>query len=104
MSHGDSTTSEPREPGEPGEPGEHDPLRARRAQVARWTLLANRLGYLFLAVAVATFLVAFAVGFSSGPATVVVATFVVACVLLAPSIVIGYAVKAAARDDRARGL
>ena len=34
----------------------------------------------------------------------VVVTLVAACVLLAPSIVLGYAVKAAEREDRERGL
>lgn len=77
-----------------------DPVLRRRATVAKWTLLANRVGYLFLAVAMALFVVAFAVGFSSAMATAVIVTFVIGCVLLAPSIVLGYAVKAADRADR----
>ena len=81
-----------------------DPIRRRRAQVARWTLLANRVGYVLLAVAVALFFIAFVVGFSATMAGLVVATLIVAFVLLAPSIVLGYAVKAAERDDRERGL
>jgi heme/copper-type cytochrome/quinol oxidase subunit 3 len=81
-----------------------DPIRRRRAQVARWTLLANRIGYLFLAAAIALFFVALAVGFSGVMAGLVVATLVAAFVLLAPSIVLGYAVKAAERDDRERGM
>lgn len=81
-----------------------DPIRARRAQVAKWTLLANRVGYLFVALAMALFFIAFAVGFSSTMAGLVIATLVIGCVLLAPSIVIGYAVKAAEREDRERGL
>jgi lipopolysaccharide export LptBFGC system permease protein LptF len=81
----------------------HDPVRERRAQVARWSLLANRIGYLFVAVAMALFVIAFAVGFSSTMATLVIVSFVIGCVLLAPSIVIGYGVKAAEREDRERG-
>lgn len=88
---------------EPGVTG-HDPVRARRAQVARWTLLANRVGYLFVALAMALFFIAFAVGFSATMATLVIAALVVGCGLLAPSIILGYAVKAAERDDRERGL
>ena len=80
-----------------------DPVRARRAQVARWTALANRVGYLLLAVAVVLFFVALAVGFNATMATLVVAALVAACVLLAPSIILGYAVKAAEREDRERG-
>lgn len=81
-----------------------DPVRAKRAQVARWTLLANRVGYVLLAVAVALFFVALMLGFSAVMATLVIVTMVLSFVLLAPSIVLGYAVKAADRDDRERGL
>ena len=80
-----------------------DPVRVRRAQVAKWTLLANRVGYLFVASSIALFIIAFAVGFSSTMATLVIISFVIGCVLLAPSIILGYAVKAAERDDRERG-
>ena len=81
-----------------------DPVRARRARVARWTRLANRAGYALLAVAVVLFFVALATGFSATMATLVIAALVAAFVLLAPSIVLGYAVKAAEREDRERGL
>jgi Na+/proline symporter len=86
-----------------GDAREADPVRARRARVAKWTLLANRVGYLFVAAAIALFVIAFAVGFSSTMATLVVVTFVIGCVLLAPSIIVGSAVKAAEREDRERG-
>jgi hypothetical protein len=81
-----------------------DPIRHRRAQVARWTQLANRVGYVLLLAAIVLFFVALATGFSATMAGLVVAAMVAACVLLAPSIVLGYAVKAAERDDRERGL
>jgi len=50
-------------------------------------------------LAVAIFIIAFAVGFSSMLATTVVVCLVISFVLLAPSIVLGYAVKAAERED-----
>ena len=81
-----------------------DPIRRRRAKVARWTLLANRVGYVLLAVAVALFFTALIIGFTSTMAALVVVALVAACVLLAPSIVLGYAVKAAEREDRERGM
>ena len=84
-------------------PEEIDPIRVKRALVAKWTLLANRIGYLFVALAMALFIIAFAVGFSSVMANLVIISFVIGCVLLAPSIIVGYAVKAAERDDRERG-
>jgi hypothetical protein len=81
-----------------------DPVRARRQQVARWSLLANRIGYLFLAVAVAVFVIGFAVGFTPPVVAAVVACLVAGSALLLPSIILGYAVKAAEREDRERGL
>ena len=80
-----------------------DPVRERRAQIARWTLLANRIGYLFVALAIALFFIAFAFGFSPVMATLVIVSLIVGCALLAPSIILGYAVKAAERDDREHG-
>jgi hypothetical protein len=84
--------------------GAVDPIRIRRAQIAKWTLLANRVGYLFVALAMALFLMAFVLGFNSTMATLVIISFLIGCVLLAPSIIIGYAVKAAEREDRENGL
>ena len=81
-----------------------DPVRRRRERVRRAVTLANRTGYALLGVAVVVFFVAIATDFTSAKATVVVVTLVASCVLLAPSIVLGYAVKAAERDDRERGI
>ena len=88
----------------PDQPAVDDPVRARRAQIEKWSLIANRVGYLFVALALALFFISFAVGFSSAMATSIIVTFVIGCVLLAPSIIVGYAVKAAEREDRERGL
>jgi ethanolamine transporter EutH len=81
-----------------------DPVRARRRQVAKWTLLANRVGYLLFAVAMATFVLGFALGFTATVSAIVIACLVAGSLLLAPAIVLGYAVKAAEREDRERGL
>jgi hypothetical protein len=81
-----------------------DPIRQRRERIRRLVSLANRAGYLLLAVAVVVFFVAIATEFTSTMATIVIAAFIASCVLLAPSIVLGYAVKAADREDRERGL
>ena len=83
---------------------DEDPIRRRRAQVARWTLLANRVGYVLLAMAVALFFAALITGFTATMAVLIVIALVAAYVLLAPSIVLGYAVKTAEREDRQRGL
>jgi hypothetical protein len=81
-----------------------DPVRRRRAAVARWTQLANRLGYATLALAMVLFVLAFAFGFTATMAALIVAALMVSFVLLAPSIVLGYAVRAAERDDVERGI
>ncbi len=81
-----------------------DPVRARRQQVAKWTLLANRVGYLIFAVGIAVFVMGFVLTFNGLVAGIVITCLVAGSILLAPAIVLGYAVKAAERDDRERGL
>jgi hypothetical protein len=81
-----------------------DPVRQRRARIARVTLIANRVGYLLFGLAIALFVMAFAFGFKGPIVTAIIVTLVVGSILLAPAIVLGYAVKAAERDDLERGL
>jgi hypothetical protein len=81
-----------------------DPVRDRRARIATWTNLAKRVGYLAFLTALVAFLIALATDFNSAMAGVVVTALVVGCVVLAPAIIMGYAVKAAERDDRDRGI
>lgn len=87
----------------PGPLDPADPVRVRRAQVARLVAWGMRVGYALLAVAV----VAFVVGWFSGFTTLLtrlVALSMAGCTLtLAPSIVFSYAVRAAEREDRERG-
>lgn len=81
-----------------------DPVRARRQRIAKYTKLANRVGYLCWAVAVVTFIVGFAGSFNDTVSTIVTAMLIVGSVLLAPAIILGYAIKAAEREDRERGV
>lgn len=81
-----------------------DPVRARRQRISSLVLIANRIGYLLYALAIALFVMAFAFGFNSVLVTLVTISLVVGSILLAPAIVLGYAVKAAEREDRERGL
>ena len=66
--------------------------------------MANRLGYLCFGIAIVTFIIGFIVSFNGTVSAIVVASMIVGSVVLAPAIVLGYAVKAAERDDRERGL
>lgn len=81
----------------------HDPVRARRERIAHYNLLANRIGYLLWAFAMACFVMAFAFGFKGPLVTAVIVLLITGSVLLAPSIIVGYAVKAAERDDLENG-
>lgn len=81
-----------------------DPVRARRAAIAKWNRLATRVGYALFLVAIVMFFFALATDFSSGKVRVITISMLVGSALLAPAIVVGYAVKAAEKDDVARGL
>lgn len=80
-----------------------DPVLARRARAARLAEVGQRAGYGLLGLAVAGFLVGFFSGFPGPVVTAVTVALFAGSVVLAPAIVLGYAVKAAARDDRRRG-
>ncbi len=80
-----------------------DPVLRRRAQIARLADLGQKVGYGLFGVAVVAFVVAAVVGFSPAWVTVVVVAMVVGSVVLAPAIVLGFAAKAADREDREVG-
>ena len=79
-----------------------DPVRARRARMARLSAAGQRLGYACFALAMAAFAVGAVIGFSEPLVAAVVAALGVGSFALAPAIVLGYAVKAAEREDRER--
>jgi hypothetical protein len=80
-----------------------DPIAARREQMRRVALVANRVGYLLFGAAIAVFVIAFVVGFSAPLVAVITTCLVAGSLLLAPAIILGYAVKAAEREDREQG-
>jgi hypothetical protein len=81
-----------------------DPVRRRRAAIAAWTKRGTRLGY--LAFAAASVAVAWGLLDDFTPTMGRLATIglVAGCVLLAPSIVVSYMVKAAEKHDRELGV
>ena len=91
-------------PPSPSKTAANDPVRARRAAVAKWNTIAMRVGYALFLVAIVMFFVALATSFSQGKVTVITTSMIIGSALLAPAIVVGYAVKAAEKDDVARGL
>jgi len=80
-----------------------DPILVRRARIARWVGLAQRVGYGLLGVAVVAFVAGFVTGFPAAAVAVSVAGLIGACVVLPPAIIVGFAVKAAEREDRRAG-
>ncbi len=81
-------------------PRSDDPVLARRARYAAWSARGLRAGYLLLGVAVVAFVIGFSTGFPQAAVVLTIVALVGACVLLPPAIVIGFAVKAAEREDR----
>jgi membrane-bound ClpP family serine protease len=81
-----------------------DPVRERRALIARWVSLGQRAGYGLFLVAIVLFVVGFVTGFDGMVGPTIVGCLVVGSLVLAPAIVFGYAVKAAEREDRERGI
>ena len=65
--------------------------------------VGQRIGYGLFAVAVVAFFVGFVVGFDDAVVDLIVGTMIVGSIVLAPSIVFAYAVKAAERDDLEQG-
>ena len=80
-----------------------DPVRDRRARIARLVALGQRTGYSLFGGAIVLFVVGFATGFDGIVGSTIVGCLVGGSLVLAPAIVFGYAVRAAERDDRERG-
>lgn len=84
-------------------PAPADPVLVRRAQMERVAKLGKRIGYLALTVAIVAFGIGVASDLPAWSVTTVIVGFGIATVALVPAIIIGYAVKAGAREDRERG-
>lgn len=80
-----------------------DRILVQRARAARWASLGRRLGYLLFAFSLLVFTVGLIAGFSDAVSTAVVFSVIAGSVVLAPAIIVGYAVKAAVRDDIEHG-
>lgn len=95
-----SSGSDPtrRPPATPADP--HDPVVARRARIGGWAARAQQVGYALFAVAVLAFGYGAVSGFTPGVVRVVTLSLLVGSLVLAPSIVVGFGVRAAARDER----
>jgi hypothetical protein len=77
-----------------------DPVRQRRAQVARLAAVARRAGWAFFGLAVVAFAGGLVIGLSGLVVVVVVASLALGSALLLPALIVGFGVTAAERDDR----
>ena len=80
-----------------------DPVLTQRARARRLADLGQRVGYGLFGLALLLFFVGLIGDFSSTISTAIITCVVIGSIVLAPAIVVGYAVKAAVRDDLEHG-
>ena len=80
-----------------------DPVRVKRARIAKLVQLGQRVGYALFGLAIVLFVVGFVGDFSDGIAAAIAVCLVAGSVILAPAIIFGYAVRAAEKEDRQQG-
>ena len=80
-----------------------DDILDQRARVARMVGTGKRVGYSLWLVAMVLFFVLFFTNFDGPFVAVVVACLIIGSIILLPAIVMGYAVRAADREDREQG-
>jgi hypothetical protein len=81
-----------------------DPVREKRARIAKLVEVGSRVGYTLFGIAIVVFIIGFFSGFDGIVGPLITGSIVIGSIILAPAIVFGYAVKAAEREDRERGL
>jgi hypothetical protein len=81
----------------------NDPILVKRAKAARAASIGQRIGYLGFVIAVIAFVIGAVTEFNGAIVAIVIGSIVVGSIFLAPAIVLGYAVKAADKEDRAQG-
>ncbi|MET0666736.1 MAG: hypothetical protein ABW008_14350 [Acidimicrobiales bacterium] len=80
-----------------------DPVRVKRARIAKLVSLGLSAGYGLFALAMVLFVIGLVVGYTDLLVQVIVLSLVIGSIVLAPAIVFNYAVRAADRDDAERG-
>ena len=79
--------------------GSEDPLMARRARLARLANLGRRVGYLTFALSIGMLVLGLATDFTDGISAVVIGLVVGGSAVLAPAILLHYAVRGAEREE-----
>jgi len=81
-------------------PDPTDPVLVRRARIARAVSLGQRTGYSLFLAATIGFFFGLATSYTPALTSIIIGCLVGGSLVLAPSIVFGYAVKAAEREDQ----
>lgn len=81
-----------------------DPIRRRRDTISVWTHRAKSVGYLCFGISIFAVLVGLTWRFTPLVGNIATTALIIGSILLAPAIVLGYAVKAAERDDKLNGM
>ena len=82
--------------------GPEDPLMARRARLARLANLGRRVGYLTFALSIGMLVLGLATDFTDGISAVVIGLLIGGSAVLAPAILLHYAVRGAEREETER--
>lgn len=80
-----------------------DPILEQRERVRRLANTAKRVGYALFLVSMVLFFVALATDLPESLVTGATVALIGGCIVLAPAILLGYAVKGAERDEAERG-
>lgn len=77
-----------------------DPILAKRAAILRRSGLAQRVAYLCFGASIVVFVIAFIAQFPAWMVTAVIGLLAIGSVLFIPAVILGYAAKAADKEDR----
>jgi len=76
-----------------------DPVLLRRAQVAKWSATAKRVGYLAILLSMIVFVIGFVTDFGPVITSTILICLALSALLLIPALIFGYGVKAADQED-----
>ena len=80
-----------------------DPILERRIRIAKLVKIGKRLGYSLFGASIVLFFIGMIGTFSGALTGLIVAALIIGSLILAPAIVLGYAVRSAHREDHALG-
>ncbi|MBI1845263.1 MAG: hypothetical protein HYR89_11745 [Actinobacteria bacterium] len=85
------------------QPERKDPVIVRRERFSRWAKIGNRVGYGLFLISLLSFIYGSVFTFTDAVSIIATICLITGSFVLMPAIILGYAVKAAERDDREHG-